>query len=330
MKALVPSDVDLTDFAFMPFEFGRLFNSETWILSNDAEKVAAITLWGKSWDEVPAGSLPDDDRMLAHLSGASPRWKKLKPMALRGWVKADDSRLYHPVVCEKALEAWCEKLSQRLSSGAGNAKRWGIEFDPSDIEAQILDTRRYLAALNPHSRVLSRRKPPGIPSGSKKNPDGKEKVIPSGSQETETGNSKEQELPTTSGVQTPLADPIWGSGLAFLRRKGIPEPAARSLLGKVRKSAGDVEAGAILAQAEADDVTNPVPWILTAASNAKARAGPAGHAPPVSRQLQAINALNEVTEHAERNNAAARLAAPRTPGRPPETGLPEPGKPAFG
>ena len=283
MKALVPSDVDLTDFAFMPFEFGRLFNSETWILSNDAEKVAAITLWGKSWDEVPAGSLPDDDRMLAHLSGAGPRWKKLKPMALRGWVKADDSRLYHPVVCEKALEAWYEKLAQRLSSGAGNAKRWGIEFDPSDINAQIIETRKFLSALNPQSRVLSRRKPPGVPNvipqGPKNLPEGSPEAIPSGSQETGTGKSKDQELPTTSGVQTPLVDPIWGSGLAFLRRKGIPEPAARSLLGKVRKSAGDVEAGAILAQAEADDISNPVPWILTAASNAKARAGP-GHPQP--------------------------------------------------
>lgn len=187
---LIPANVDLTDFDFMPFEFGRLFSSETWVLSNDAEKVAALTLWGKSWHEEPAGSLPNDDRMLAHLSGAGTRWKRLKTMALRGWIQADDDRLYHPVVCEKALEAWLEKLHQRLSSGAGNAKRWGIDFDPSDIEAEIAEARRLLTALNPQSRQLTKRKPPGVPTGPKPPPDGNRggipPGIPTGSQGTRT------------------------------------------------------------------------------------------------------------------------------------------------
>lgn len=193
---LVPAFVDLRDFPFMPMEFGRLFASDTWTLSNDAEKVAAITLWGKSWSQVPAGSLPDDDRLLAAHSGAGPRWKRVKDMALRGWRKGGDGRLYHPVVCEKALEAWLEKLSQRLSSGAGNAKRWGIEFDPTEIEVHITDARGMLAALNPQSKALSKRKPPGVPSGPKKPPAGNPKPvpsgIPSGSQETGTGNKDQK------------------------------------------------------------------------------------------------------------------------------------------
>lgn len=196
---LVPACVDLRDFPFMPMEFGRLFASDTWTLSTDTEKVAAITLWGKSWSQVPAGSLPDDDRLLAAHSGAGPRWKRVKDMALRGWRKGGDGRLYHPVVCEKALEAWLEKLSQRLSSGAGNAKRWGIEFDPTEIEAQITDARGMLAALNPQSKALSKRKPPGVPSGSKKRPDRNPKPVPSGiplgSQETGTGNKDQKQDP---------------------------------------------------------------------------------------------------------------------------------------
>ncbi len=162
---LVPAGVDLRDFLYTPVEFGRLLSSETWVLSNDAEKVAALTLWGKSWSEVPAGSIPDNDRMLANLSGAGPRWKRVKDMALRGWVRCDDGRLYHPVMCEKALEAWLEKLASRLSSGAGNAKRWGLEFDPTDIEREIADATGMLAALNPASRKLSRKRPSKIPTG---------------------------------------------------------------------------------------------------------------------------------------------------------------------
>lgn len=65
------------------------------------------------------------------------------------------------------------------------------------------------------------------------------------------------------------SDPIWGSGLAFLIRKGIPERPARSLLGKLKQQCGDVNAGAILAKAEAEDITDPAPWLMAAATSAK-------------------------------------------------------------
>lgn len=111
---LVPPEVDLRDFREMPLEIERLLASDTWVLGTPEEKVAAIHLWCKSWHQVPAGSLPDDDRILQHLSGAGQRWKKLRPHALRGWTKCTDGRFYHPVVAEKALRAWDAKLSQRM------------------------------------------------------------------------------------------------------------------------------------------------------------------------------------------------------------------------
>src|SRR5690606_8487989 len=54
--------------------------------------------------------------------------------------------------------------------------------------------------------------------------------------------------PKGSGAGAP-ADPIFGTGLAFLIRKGIPADKARPFLGKLRKQAGDVQAAAILADA---------------------------------------------------------------------------------
>ncbi len=111
---LVAAEVDLRDFREMPLEFERLLASDTWVLGNPEEKVAAFHLWCKSWHQVPAGSLPDDDRLLAHLSGSGPRWKKLRNHALRGWVKCTDGRFYHPVVAEKAQKAWGAKLDRRM------------------------------------------------------------------------------------------------------------------------------------------------------------------------------------------------------------------------
>ena len=311
-QPLVPADVDLTDFAFMPFEFGRLFKSETWILSNDAEKVAALTLWGKSWTEVPAGSIPDDDRMLAHLSGAGPRWKRIKTMALRGWMKADDGRLYHPVVCEKVLEAWYEKLSQRLSSGAGNAKRWGIDFDPTDIEAQIIETRRLLKALNPDSRMLSKRKPPAIPPGSKNdltgNPIGNPSGIPSGSQETgtETGNKDQEQEPAPhapSSPDTPASPPPTtdaGRACLLLRQAGCVRvnPSNPDLLAAIAEG---VTPEAIRdTYAEKPDATNPFAWAITTARARHAEGPkPIGTGPPRTNGAPRISATMQVLQELE-------------------------------
>jgi len=122
---LVPPDVDLRDFAFMPLEIRRLFSSETWIIGTHEQKCAALCLWGESWHQVPAASLPDNDRMLAHLSQAGPRWTKIKEHAMRCWILCSDGRWYHPVVAEKALEAWAKHNKASSKGKAGAAKRWG-------------------------------------------------------------------------------------------------------------------------------------------------------------------------------------------------------------
>lgn len=118
---LVPADVDVRGMPFMPLDTARLLDSDLYALSNGNEFKAAVTLWCKSWQQVPAGSLPDDDRILARLSGAGARsWPRLKAMAMRGFTLCSDGRFYHPVVAEKAREAWAHRLKQREKA----AKRW--------------------------------------------------------------------------------------------------------------------------------------------------------------------------------------------------------------
>ena len=105
----------------MPLDVVRLMDSDLFALATGDEFKAAVAAWCKSWLQIPAGSLPDDDRVLAHLTGAGSRWRRLRAMALRGFVKCDDGRFYHPVVCEKVLEAWQMRLRQRERSAKGNA-----------------------------------------------------------------------------------------------------------------------------------------------------------------------------------------------------------------
>lgn len=108
-----------------------------------------------------------------------------------------------------------------------------------------------------------------------------------------------------TGATAP-ADPIFGTGLAFLVRKGIPADKARPFLGKLRKQAGDVQAAAILADCEANDISDPIPWLSQAAVNA--RAGPNQQ---TSKTLGAIQRLEGLKHGLDDTRTADRL--PKAP-----------------
>ncbi len=123
-EPLVPADMDLRSFEWMPVDINRLLSSEMWVLGTAEECKAAFTLWAEAWRQLPAASLPDNDRMLAHLSRAGAEWPRIREAVMRSWVKCADGRLYHPVVAEKACEAWERKQKQKArTQGATEARR---------------------------------------------------------------------------------------------------------------------------------------------------------------------------------------------------------------
>lgn len=106
---LTPADCDLRGLQFMPLDVIRLRDSSLAAVANGEEFRAAVLLWCASWTQVPAASLPDDEREICALAGLGrdlKGWRKIAKAALRGWKKCSDGRLYHTVVAEKALEAW--------------------------------------------------------------------------------------------------------------------------------------------------------------------------------------------------------------------------------
>jgi len=125
--SLIPAECDLRDFPFTPLFRSRLFGSSFHARSTDAEWRAGVTLWLKSWDQVPAGSLPNDDVdlcRLAELGRDRKTWAKVREGAMRGWVRCDDGRLYHPVVAEGVLDAWSRRAAARRKGIAGASARW--------------------------------------------------------------------------------------------------------------------------------------------------------------------------------------------------------------
>ena len=110
----------------MPFDVVRLRDSDISAIATGDEFRCAVLLWCASWHQVPAASIPDDDIVLAQLSGFGRvvrEWKKVRDGALRGWIKCSDGRLYHPVVAEKANDAWAGRMAYRQRKEAERQRK---------------------------------------------------------------------------------------------------------------------------------------------------------------------------------------------------------------
>lgn len=106
----VPADCDLRSHCWVKLDLCRLHSSDfihLIILATNDEFGAAVKLWTEAMRQVPASSLPDDDSILAYLAGYGRNlraWRKVRPMALHGWILCTDGRFYHPVLAEMALD----------------------------------------------------------------------------------------------------------------------------------------------------------------------------------------------------------------------------------
>lgn len=222
VSPLTPIDCDLRDFAFMPLDTARMLDSDMFALSNGEEFKAAIALWCKAWMQVPTASLPNDDRVLAHLSGTGARWAKVKEVALRGFVLCDDGRLYHPIVAEKALEAWGKKQSYRDRSKKGNAKRWGSQKDGAE---------------------QSQSDPLGIAKGVLEPPKGQGQ------------GQKEVPLDKSNGAEPNSDKAFWDGAVAYVGQN------RRSLIGKWCKAYGKPDTAKAITAAQLERAMDPVSYI---------------------------------------------------------------------
>lgn len=164
---LLPPFVDLRDFRFMPLIIEQLRRSKQWLIAKRRPEVGfySLNLWAASWHELPAGSLEDDDDVLADAAMCAPdRWPDVKDDVLRGWIRCSDGRLYHPVVCAEAASAWNDKAHhrwrkecERVRKENGKRKERGeapieIPAEPTPLSAALpADVRSYSAGKSRNS-----------------------------------------------------------------------------------------------------------------------------------------------------------------------------------
>ena len=121
---LLSAEIDIAKLDGFLLDTVRLLSSELVALSTGDEFKAAVLLWCRAWKQTPACSLPNDDRILASFAMVPMhRWRKIKAMALRGFIECSDGRLYHRVLAADALRAWQALESRRDRTRAATEAR---------------------------------------------------------------------------------------------------------------------------------------------------------------------------------------------------------------
>jgi len=112
-------DLDVQCLPYMPLQIERLRKSKAWLRCKRRPEMAfyLMNLWMRAWHELPAGSIEDDDDILADAAMCSPDvWTSIKDEVLVGWERRN-GRLFHSTVTEIATEA-ASKLRKNRSRTA--------------------------------------------------------------------------------------------------------------------------------------------------------------------------------------------------------------------
>ena len=261
---LTPPDCDLRGYDFMPLFGTRLFGSEFYAKCSDAEFRAGLRLWWVAWQQCPAGSLPDDDVALtrfADLGHDVKGWKRLRANALHGFLKCSDGRLYHPVLCSQALEAFDRRRRERERKAEMRAKRrnGGAADDasPPVVPRDSLKTDAGQSADVRSDRTGQDR------AGQRK----KEQEASPPDAATASSPENRQGACPIPAEPPPVRDQLWGEGVPAIRAMiGKPEAASRAFLGRLLRDARDDCALVLAKIRQAADLrpVDPAAWLSAA------------------------------------------------------------------
>ena len=155
---LVPTGVDVRDAPDFRFNIARMLDSDWYHSCSTREALAGINLHARAIHQVPAGSLPGADGLLARLADFGrdvDGWRDVKAKALEGWMLCSDGRWYHPDVARNALHIWIGRLEKRRSSAIANlAQKPDLNFGLDEITAAIGEACEALRAIDPQDAML--------------------------------------------------------------------------------------------------------------------------------------------------------------------------------
>ncbi|MGY4800716.1 hypothetical protein [Teichococcus aerofrigidensis] len=141
---LTPPDLDLRHLSAVMIDINSLTEGEMPLL-DDAARIANVMAQARAWHQVPAASLPNDDRQLCYLLGYGRDlnlWRKIRSQgALAGFIECSDDRLYHAALSQRALKAGTRKtMAKEAGVAAGvvhSAKKRARKQTPPQQHIEI-------------------------------------------------------------------------------------------------------------------------------------------------------------------------------------------------
>lgn len=233
----LPAEVDLRHFQTMPLAVRTLRDSSFAASSHPEAFRCAVLLWCAAWHQVPAGSLPDNDKELAQLAGLGrdlQAWATHRVEALWKFVRHDDGRLYHPEIVSAARDAWtqslrhhyeraCDRLrkANKARQDAGQQPLAAITFEQWDAARQANSTspEKTEATAGEAAAAKPSKRPPAPPAP--------------------TPAPAPAPTPPSApvGPPGPPVDAIFALGIPLLQQASVSDRNARSFLGHLRKIA---------------------------------------------------------------------------------------------
>ncbi len=252
---LTTTEIDLKGFPGFVLDVERLLASELVALGTAEEISAALMLWCRAWQQNPPGSLPNDDRILAAFSKAK-NWKKVREMALRGFIICSDGRMYHSFVCQQVLDAWDKRKAYRdkRDKEAERLREWR-EKKQAVSAHQVPDETRFNELGNALgndcetrfkvSTKLVRREGEGKEKGREVN------LKPS--------------VPIGTGAEAPPGllpnEALFQIAVPWLVANGCKESSVRSLLGGAIKQIGPEAAWELASDCMREKRMEPIAWL---------------------------------------------------------------------
>jgi hypothetical protein len=223
---------------------------------------------GMDWFRWHHGSVTDPKfQLVAKKAGARPSdviavWVFLLEEASQAEDRGNPGQIdFESIDCLLGLEDGAarriyDRMTERgLFSDGGRVEAWERR-QPKREREDDTSTERVRAF-----RERKRQETPG-----NANADTKRQETPRGEESREESSVPKGTGAAGEGSDSPAPDPIFGDGLAYLVRTGVPEKGARSFLGKMRKALNDdLVAVELIVKAQQLEVSEPVAWLRAAA-----------------------------------------------------------------
>lgn len=239
-----PADTRAKGWRF-ELDYEQIEQSSTWDLAAQASpelRPWLLMMWLVSWKQVPCGSFPADEVVVAAKIGMPAKtWAKHRELMLRGWIAADDGRIYHETISARVAAMLKAKESERQRKADYRARK---------------DAERAGSGGGTHPDGQGG--PPAVPQLSHGTDAGPTRTGP-GKDDTGTGTgtgiyseAKASAAPSTA------KDRVWTFGPALLGEKG------RSLLGQLVNKHGEDVVDRAIASAMREQPGEPKAWLVKA------------------------------------------------------------------